>query len=161
MSIAVHLLAYNLTSTPLFRAGIMESGAPTTENYASAADVQPFYDAIVKDTGCAGAKNTLACLRALPFDVWNHAVNASSSNGTWSPVVDGQIVPSYPTPQLAAQKFVHVPLLLGGKSTLPSRCPPVYEASAADLILNNSTANSDEGTAYSQSFYTCLKPCVD
>ena len=116
MSVAAHLLAYNLTETPLFRAGIMESGAPTTNNFASVADVQPVYDSIVNATGCANASSSLDCLRALPFDVFNSAVNASSSNGTWFPVVDGGIIPSYPTDQLASQKFVHVPLLLGGAS---------------------------------------------
>ncbi|KAL8278026.1 hypothetical protein RQP46_009658 [Phenoliferia psychrophenolica] len=122
MSVAAHLLAYNLEATPLFRAGIMESGAPTTNSFRNAAELQPSYDAVVNSTGCSGASSTLDCLRALPFDVFNAAVNASSTAGTWFPVVDGEIIPSYPTEQLLAQTFVHVPLLLG--------------------------ANSDEGTAF-------------
>ena len=40
---------------------------------------QPFYDSIVKQTGCAGSSDTLACLRTVPFQDLLDAVNQTPS----------------------------------------------------------------------------------
>ncbi|KAK4702118.1 hypothetical protein P7C70_g4107, partial [Phenoliferia sp. Uapishka_3] len=114
MSVSAHLLAYGSNSTSLFRGAILESGAPTTENFATLADSQPKYESVVRDAGCHGSRNPLECLRALPFNVWNSVANSSYTNGTtWYPVVDGDFIVGLPTAQLDSQNFVHVPLLLG------------------------------------------------
>ncbi|KAK4700606.1 hypothetical protein P7C70_g5638, partial [Phenoliferia sp. Uapishka_3] len=141
--VSAHLLAYGSNSTSLFRGGILESGSPTTENYATAKDLQPSYDSIIHDSGCSGSSNSLDCLRALPYDTWNRVANASNTNGTvWQPVVDGDFITRLPTSQLNAQEFVHVPLLLGGTSAFVKILRTIH----ADLF--RSTANSDEGTAF-------------
>lgn len=139
---SIQLLAYNLTSTPLFRAAIMQSGAPTTANFPTLAERQSYFDSLVNDTGCAEASDALDCLRALPFAEWNRAVNVTSTAGIWSPVIDGQIVPMHPTKQLAAHTFIHVPLLIGGGH--PPR--PLAHSIAASLTPARK-ANTDEGTA--------------
>ncbi|KAK4701276.1 hypothetical protein P7C70_g4959, partial [Phenoliferia sp. Uapishka_3] len=121
MAISNHLLSSN--STSFFRAAILESGGATTVNYPTIVDSQPNYDALVQAVGCEGSSDTVGCLRALPFELWNSVANDLYKNGIeWLPVVDGDIVPRLPTAQLAEQDFIHVPLLIG--------------------------ANSDEGTAF-------------
>jgi acetylcholinesterase len=110
MSVSAHLLAFSQTSTNLFRAGILQSGSPVTQNFITTAAVQPAYDSIVASAGCTGASDTLACLRSVSFEKFNSAVSTTN----WSPVIDGGIVPDYPTAQLAKGNFVRVPLLLGG-----------------------------------------------
>ena len=48
----------------LFRAGWMESGsALPTDDFSK---LQPTFDIIVAETGCASAKDALACLREVP-----------------------------------------------------------------------------------------------
>ncbi|ORY88278.1 alpha/beta-hydrolase [Leucosporidium creatinivorum] len=121
MSVSSHLLAYGLTTTPLFRAGILQSGSPTTENYLSVNDSKADYDSILQATGCSNSTangTALACLRGLSAEAFNSSVAGTS----WMPVIDGEIVPDYPTAQMEEGRFVQVPLLLG--------------------------ANSDEGTAF-------------
>jgi hypothetical protein len=38
---------------------------------------QPYYDALVAETGCSGANDTLQCLREVPYDALLSAVNQS------------------------------------------------------------------------------------
>lgn len=50
---------------------------------------QPFYDTIVNNTGCANAIDTLGCLRALPFNTLNNAINATAvEQEVWEPTID-------------------------------------------------------------------------
>ena len=53
----------------------MQSGAAV-----SVGDIthgQPYYDALVADTGCSGANDTLQCLREVPYDTLLNAVMRS------------------------------------------------------------------------------------
>ena len=62
-------------SEGLFRAAFMQSGAAV-----SVGDIthgQPYYDALVADTGCSGANDTLQCLREVPYDTLLNAVMRS------------------------------------------------------------------------------------
>lgn len=146
MSVSSHLLAYGLTSTPLFRAGILQSGSPTTENYKSVNDSKPAYDSILKAAGCSNSTGSaLACLRGLSADAFNSSVVGTS----WMPAIDGDFVPAYPSKQLEEGKFVQVPLLLGGEPRRPSS---PYDDEKLTLNTLSSglicIANSDEGTAF-------------
>ena len=38
---------------------------------------QPYYDALVTETGCSGANNTLQCLREVPYETLLNAVMQS------------------------------------------------------------------------------------
>ena len=57
----------------------MQSGSPTP--VGDITNGQPFYDALVNATGCAGSKDTLACLREAPAEKVQEGVNASPSIG--------------------------------------------------------------------------------
>lgn len=59
----------------LFRAGIMQSGSPLSVDDLSKG--QPYYDALVQRTGCAGTADTLVCLRTVPYQVLKASINDS------------------------------------------------------------------------------------
>ena len=59
----------------LFRGGIMQSGSPLP--VGDITHGQPYYDALVAKTGCAGAADTLVCLRGVPYTTLKAAVDAS------------------------------------------------------------------------------------
>lgn len=50
----------------LFRGAIMQSGSPQTTMDISSG--QQHYDRLVGDMGCAGADDTLDCLRDVPYE---------------------------------------------------------------------------------------------
>lgn len=124
-----HLTAYSGRDDELFRGAIMQSGNPVHFNrlddpllYADS------YNAIVSRTPCVNATSQLECLRALPAEQYNAAVNVTSAtlNTTeFMPILDGDFVQKPTSIQLANGEFVHVPIISG--------------------------ANSDEGTAFSPS----------
>jgi acetylcholinesterase len=117
ISVALHLVAGGARSTDLFRGAIMESGTTYTTVFQPASAYQAQYDAVTKAAGCDSAKDTLACLRAVPLSTFTAATNRS--NLGWNPVVDGVFLPEYPSRLLAAGKYVRVPILLGGTSSSP------------------------------------------
>ena len=59
----------------LFRAAFMQSGAVTP--VGDITHGQPYYDALVAETGCSGANDTLQCLREVPYDTFLNAMNQS------------------------------------------------------------------------------------
>lgn len=61
----------------LFRAAVMESGAPIPVGDIEKGQV--YYDAIVRDTECAGAADTLQCLRTVPYDRLKAAIDDTPS----------------------------------------------------------------------------------
>lgn len=76
---------------------------------------QPRYNAIVNATGCSDAVDSLQCLRSLPFNSLNAAINSSTAS-SWFPVVDGDFIRRYPSLQLAAGEFLKVPIIDGANS---------------------------------------------
>ena len=57
----------------LFRAGWMESGSALTSGNFS--KLQPTFDFIVSETGCASASDTLECLREVPAEAITAAMD--------------------------------------------------------------------------------------
>jgi acetylcholinesterase len=138
ISVAAHLVYGGETSTNLFRAGILESGTTSTWLYRPASAYQPSYDAIVKNTTCAGTSDSLACLRSLPVDQFIAATNRSVYG--WGPVIDGVFLPEAPSHLLAAGKHVRVPLLLGRAYLHPVCIACMYAYACAE--------NTDEGVSF-------------
>lgn len=130
-SIGMQMVAHDGTDEGLFRAAILESGSPVAQ-FASAADWQPYFDALVSATHCdrdTGAER-LACLRALPWKTLNTLFNTTSNqiNGVGFPplsaVIDGDFMTHQGAAALRNGSFAKVDLLLGN--------------------------NFDEGTAYAK-----------
>ena len=59
----------------LFRGAFMESGAVTPVGDVTLG--QPYYDELVRETGCSGAQDTLECLRQAPFATLKEAIDRS------------------------------------------------------------------------------------
>ncbi|KAI0018445.1 Alpha/Beta hydrolase protein [Xylariomycetidae sp. FL0641] len=115
-SVGVQLVAYGGRHDGLFRGAILESGSPVAP-YAGAAAWQPYFDALAEETGCAGAGDRLACLRALPWQVLDAIFNSSAALDVAAPspgaVVDGDFITAQGAELLARGGFAPVPLLLG------------------------------------------------
>jgi carboxylesterase type B len=60
--------ASSSTGKPLFRAGIMQSGASFPSEAVDSAKAQANYDFIVRGVGCDASKSTLECLRNAPYE---------------------------------------------------------------------------------------------
>ena len=117
MSVAHQMLMYGGRNDSLFSGAILESGFSTSQFYwaASGPQYQGAYDAIVNYTNCSNAADTLACLRTVPEDTMAYAINIT--NGVtepivYLPIIDNDLVQGWPSDQVAAEKYVHVPSIL-------------------------------------------------
>jgi carboxylesterase type B len=73
MSIALHMVTNGGNTEGLFHGAFMESGAVLPRGDISIG--QHDYDDLVRETGCAGAEDTLDCLRQLPFAMFKEAMD--------------------------------------------------------------------------------------
>ena len=129
------MLANNGNNEGLFRGGFMESGSPVPVGDITTR--QPSYDALVSETGCSGASDTLQCLREVPYDTLKAAVVSSASltgysvsNFTrytgnslsksqqslhipWLPGVDGKFITDAPFNLVQQGKVAKVPFVNG------------------------------------------------
>ncbi|KAF5018122.1 hypothetical protein F66182_9915 [Fusarium sp. NRRL 66182] len=101
--------AYGGRDDELFRGLISQSGADGNR-MKNLTNPQKSYDTIVKAAGCDTDEDKLACLRRVPFDKLNATSELVSS---FSPVVDYDFVPDYPSTMLEQGNFTKVPHLLG------------------------------------------------
>ncbi|KAJ6555000.1 carotenoid ester lipase precursor [Mycena vulgaris] len=118
MSVSLHMLANGGNTEGLFRAGFMQSGSPIPVGPLE--NGQKFYDAIVKQTGCSGAADTLACLRTVPYASIKSAIDASpgilsyqSLMLTWLPREDGVFLTDNPQRLVQQGKVAPVPFVTG------------------------------------------------
>ncbi|KAJ4146156.1 hypothetical protein NW754_001620 [Fusarium falciforme] len=100
----------------LFRSAILESGSPVAK-FADADAWRPYFDALVKKTGCTNETARLECLRELPWQTLNDIFNGTNPLGVTSPsfsaVVDGDFMTTQGSKLLKEGKFAHVPVLIG------------------------------------------------
>ena len=119
IAVAFQLVANNGDTSGLFHAAIMSSGSPLPTG--TLADGQPHYDAFVAASNCTGAKDTLACLRAAPFQVINASMQASPNlfsfnspvNSIWRPRIDGVLYKEDATDLVLQGKVARVPFITG------------------------------------------------
>lgn len=71
------MLAYDGHNDGLFRAAFMQSGSPTP--MGDITNGQRYYDFLVDVTGCKEAIDTLECLRAVPQEILQAAVDKTPS----------------------------------------------------------------------------------
>ncbi|KPV71564.1 uncharacterized protein RHOBADRAFT_47745 [Rhodotorula graminis WP1] len=139
MSVSHQLLGWGLDSTDLFRGAILESGSSFTSSFADPEILQPRFDEVAKNAGCGDADDVLKCLRGVSLDTFNSSAAAYS----WSPVVDGGIIPAFPSDIVKNGSFVKVPLLIGANTdegtAFGSRGINTTEQLAADLATRYSS----------------------
>ncbi|KAK3615626.1 hypothetical protein LTR56_026484 [Elasticomyces elasticus] len=156
-SVGWHLTAYNGRDDGLFRAGIMESGNPVNYNSYREMDVwQPTYDSLVNVTGCTTAIDTLDCLRHVPYEELNAALNGTELS-SFSPVVDGDFIQRFASIQLAEGAFVKVPIIDGANTDEGTAFGPRGINTTEQFIA---VASSNETQAYLSEVYATAIPDV-
>ncbi|KAI0666890.1 carotenoid ester lipase precursor [Trametes maxima] len=118
VSSVLHMLTNGGKNDDLFRGAIMQSGShmPTGD----IEELQPFYDSVVEQVGCAGEDDTLNCLRQAPADVLTQATatlpNALDYSGlqdAWNPRADGVFLEAHPQNLVLAGSISKVPVISG------------------------------------------------
>lgn len=111
ISASLQMLAYGGNNTDLFRGAFMQSGAPIPVGNITGG--QMYYDFLVSQTNCSGSNDTLACLRTVPQDQLQTAVNNTPNyfsyqalNLAWSPRADGVFLQDNPQKLLQEGKFM-------------------------------------------------------
>ncbi|KAF2856865.1 alpha/beta-hydrolase [Plenodomus tracheiphilus IPT5] len=110
------VLSYGGRTDNLFHASIQESGSAATAWYNGTDWYQPIYDSIVDRANCTDEVDTLACLRTVPYKEMLPLLAAPIQGPGWYPIVDGDIIPAYPTELLSQGRFAHIPHLYGTNS---------------------------------------------
>lgn len=119
MSVGYHLTAYGGRDDGLFRGGIMESGGSISASALhNATYYQDQFDALASKVGCADVADKLQCLREVPFEKLNGAINGTNGSPAYefSPYVDGDLVRTRGSEQLNQHEFVQVPIIAGTNS---------------------------------------------
>jgi len=118
ISVALQMVANDGDAEGLFRAAFMESGSPIP--VGDITHGQKFYDALVSQTGCLGASDTLECLRQVPFSTLKVAVDASpgifspqSLALAWLPRADGTFLSNDPQTLVQQGSVANIPFVTG------------------------------------------------
>ncbi|EAA30450.1 hypothetical protein GE21DRAFT_9892 [Neurospora crassa] len=105
---------------PLFRGAIMNSGSIVPAGPVDCPKGQKVYDTVVKNAGCSGAADTLACLRALPYETFLKAANSvpgilsyNSVALSYLPRPDGKALTQSADKLMLAKKYAAVPMIIG------------------------------------------------
>ncbi|KAJ6522015.1 Alpha/Beta hydrolase protein, partial [Mycena capillaripes] len=87
----------------------------------SVTDGQQDYDGLVVANNCTKARDTLDCLRRVPFEAFLSTVNKTpdlfsfrSLSLVWGPRVDGDIIVRYPATSVIQGAFAKIPRMIGG-----------------------------------------------
>ncbi|KAJ5569360.1 secreted lipase [Penicillium hetheringtonii] len=106
--------------SPLFRAGIMNSGSIVPADPVDSSKGQAVYDTVVDNAGCSSASDTLACLRGLDYTKFLNAVNSvpgilsyNSVALSYLPRPDGKILTDSPENLVTSGKYASVPFIVG------------------------------------------------
>ncbi|KAJ7599915.1 carotenoid ester lipase precursor [Mycena floridula] len=118
ISVALHMLTNDGGTEGLFRAAFMQSGSPFAGGDIN--NGQPYYDAVVSETGCSGASDTLECLRTVPYKTLKAAIDKSpglfsyqSLRLAWAPRVDGIFLKNIPQSLVHAGLVANIPFVSG------------------------------------------------
>ncbi|KAI8974599.1 carotenoid ester lipase [Trametes punicea] len=165
-SVAVQMLAKDGNNEGLFRAGWMESGAASPIGNVS--KIQPTFDFIASQTGCASARDVLECLREVPAEVIKAAMDQTptflsftSLNTPWMPHADGLFLTDNPQRLVMEGKIADVPFVIGAcedEGTVFSLVSlnVTTEAEAAGYVKNTYFPNaSDADIARLLELYPC------
>ncbi|KAF2182055.1 alpha/beta-hydrolase [Zopfia rhizophila CBS 207.26] len=105
---------------PLFRGGIMNSGSIVPADPVDCPKGQIVYDTVVKNAGCAGSSDTLACLRSVDYSTYLNAANSVPGLLSYSGVAlsylprpDGKALTDSPDALITAGKYAKVPFIVG------------------------------------------------
>ncbi|KAJ7119782.1 carotenoid ester lipase precursor [Mycena epipterygia] len=109
ISVSLQMLTNGGNTEGLFRAGFMESGSPIPVGPVE--NGQKYYDAIVAETGCSGAADTLECLRTVPYATLKAAQDASP--GIFAYQVNGVFLTDNPQRLVQQGSVSNIPFVTG------------------------------------------------
>lgn len=109
-SVGDHINAFDGDSGGLFRAAILESGNAVGPPLNGSDWYQHLYDNLASSVGCAGANNTLQCMRDVPYD---KIAPFGYVGPEWFHAIDGTFIARYGQQSLKQGKFAKIPLILG------------------------------------------------
>ncbi|KAI1388645.1 sterol esterase [Hypoxylon trugodes] len=139
----------------LFRAAIMNSGSVVPADPVDSARPQGIYDAVVKEAGCDGDSDTLACLRNADYDTFLNAVNSvpgllsyTSVSLSYLPRPDGKVLTDSPDVLALNGRYAAVPMIIGDQED---------EGTLFSLFQSNIT-NTDELVNY---IWKIFFPAID
>ncbi|KAK6524938.1 hypothetical protein TWF281_011828 [Arthrobotrys megalospora] len=116
LSIGLHQLAYNGRDDKLFSQVMMISGSPIFFRPSPFPETfQANYDYLITQTGCLDATDSLQCLREVPIEQLNAAINTTQGQFTTA-VVDGEFVAGIPSQNLKHGRFVKVPAIVASST---------------------------------------------
>ncbi|KAI9066037.1 carotenoid ester lipase precursor [Trametes sanguinea] len=184
ISVALHLVTNGGNSEGLFRGAFMQSGSPIPVGDISHG--QADYDALVSQTGCVGAADTLQCLRQVPYDKLKKAVDASpgifspqSLRLTWLPRVDGKFLTDTPQNLVQRGSVADVPFVTGDcddegtlfslstlnittddelRSYITSNYMPQVESKSLDELFIAYPADITQGSPFNTGILNALSP---
>jgi len=118
ISVSLQMVTNGGNPEGLFRAAFMQSGSPLPTTDITAG--QPYYDFLVERTGCSGSSDTLACLRAAPYDKLKAAMDSTPSFSSyqsvalvWLPRVDGVFLVDDAQKLLQRGEVARIPFVSG------------------------------------------------
>lgn len=124
ISVFDQMLLYggNITykAKPLFRGAIMNSGSLVPAEPVDGHKAQAIYDAVVREGGCSGQVDTLACLRGLSYEKFLSAATSvpgilsyNSVALSYLPRPDGVVLQDSPDVMHAQGRYAAVPMIIG------------------------------------------------
>ncbi|KAJ5995876.1 secreted lipase [Penicillium waksmanii] len=106
--------------SPLFRAGIMNSGSIVPADPVDGTKGQDVYDTVVESAGCGSATDTLECLRGLDYTKFLNAANSvpgilsyNSVALSYLPRPDGTVLTDSPENLVTSGRYASVPFIVG------------------------------------------------
>ncbi|KAI0628193.1 carotenoid ester lipase [Trametes polyzona] len=148
-SVAFHMLANNGNTEGLFRAAWMESGSVSPAGNVS--KVQPNFDFIASETGCANEIDILECLRHVPASAIQAAMNKTATylsfqalNTPWMPHADGLFITDNPQRLTLEGKVADIPFVIGS-------CED--EGTLFSLVTLNLTTQSEVAAYLSSNYF--------
>ncbi|KAH7030774.1 Alpha/Beta hydrolase protein [Microdochium trichocladiopsis] len=111
-SIAYQMFAYGGRDDNLFRGAILESGGPQGCQIESLSWYNTANENLTRSVGCWGAKDQLACLRAVD----QATLFSARQSVVWNPILDGDLLQGYPSQLIEDDKFVKVPIITGANT---------------------------------------------
>lgn len=135
----------------LFRGAIMNSGSVVPADPVDCPKGQAIYDTVVSKAGCGSAADTLACLRALPYDKFLKAANSvpailsyNSVALSYLPRPDGKTLTQSPDRLVKQRKYAAVPMIIGDQED---------EGTLFSLFQSNITSSAKLKTYLSSVFF--------
>jgi carboxylesterase type B len=123
ISVLDQMALYNRNNTykgaRLFRAAVMDSGSIVPADPVNCTKGQVVYNTVAKNAGCVQSNDTLACLRAAPYDTFPKAANSvprilsfNSIALFYLPRPDGVTLTQSPEILVKEGKFAQVPFII-------------------------------------------------